>query len=60
MKCPRCGSDNLMIRQRTGFERIVLAFTGNRKYICLDCGRAFRAPDRRKKPRSEKARAAGG
>jgi len=54
MKCPRCDSDHLMIRQRTGFEKLVMMhLTRKRKYICLDCGHSFRAPDRRRVPRTE-------
>jgi DNA-directed RNA polymerase subunit RPC12/RpoP len=51
MKCPQCRSEYLVIRQRTGIEWIVLHFTKNRKYHCVQCGHKFRAPDRRKSPR---------
>jgi len=47
LTCPKCRSADLKIRRATGFERIVLLFTSNRKYRCQDCGSKFRAPDRR-------------
>ena len=53
MKCPKCRSEYLVIRQRTGWERIVLHFTKKRKYHCVQCGEKFRAPDRRRFPRPE-------
>ena len=53
MACPKCRSDFLMIRQRTGFERIRLLFTDLRKYVCRDCGHTFQAPDRRRATREE-------
>ena len=36
-----------MIRQKHGFERIRVLFTGLRGYLCRDCDTTFRAPDRR-------------
>jgi hypothetical protein len=43
-----------MIRQNTGVERLRIAFTGMRRYRCLDCEAVFRAVDRRRTPRDEK------
>lgn len=40
-----------MIRQQTGFERIMMRLTSKRKYICMTCGQPFRALDRRRTPR---------
>ena len=54
--CPRCSSDYLMIRQDTGFERLMIWITGMRKYLCLGCNRPFRAPDRRHVPREKDGR----
>jgi DNA-directed RNA polymerase subunit RPC12/RpoP len=53
MGCPYCRSEYLVIRQRTGWEWVVLLFTTTRKYYCVACGQSFRAPDRRKVPRPE-------
>ena len=58
MQCPNCRSNFLMIRQKTGFERLVVFFTGSRKYGCRDCGAFFRAPDRRQRPRATAMNAA--
>lgn len=55
MECPKCRSTELMIRQNTGLERLRVALTGLRQYRCSECDTGFRAPDRRKKPRPEKA-----
>lgn len=44
-----------MIRQKTGLERIRCFFTGLRLYRCMECDVKFRAPDRRRFPRDEKA-----
>jgi len=52
MGCPMCRSQYLVIRRRVGWEWVVLHFTSKRKYHCIGCGHSFRAPDRRKKPRS--------
>jgi tRNA(Ile2) C34 agmatinyltransferase TiaS len=46
-----------MIRQKKGFERLRYLFTGLRQYRCRDCDEKFRAADRRKFPRDEKAAA---
>ena len=43
-----------MIRQKTGFERLVSFWTGMRLYLCRDCMHKFRAPDRRRFPRDKK------
>jgi hypothetical protein len=47
-----------MIRQKTGFERVRSFFSELREYRCRDCDAKFRAPDRRRLPRGEKAAAA--
>jgi hypothetical protein len=47
-----CRSQYLVIRQRVGWEWIMLHFTDKRKYHCIGCGHSFRAADRRKVPRS--------
>ncbi|NDJ12942.1 MAG: hypothetical protein EBY17_17375 [Acidobacteriia bacterium] len=47
MQCPRCRSDYLLIRQRTGFERVLIFLTGLREYRCRDCDQKFRMPDLR-------------
>jgi tRNA(Ile2) C34 agmatinyltransferase TiaS len=44
----------LMIRQKTGLERVRSFMTGTREYRCRDCDQKFRAPDRRSVPREEK------
>lgn len=49
--CPKCGSDHLRIRNDEGLERMMIFFTGERKYRCCDCDWVFRAPDRRRNPR---------
>ncbi|HVV45293.1 MAG TPA: hypothetical protein VHC72_08795 [Bryobacteraceae bacterium] len=49
--CPICRSDHLRIRKSEGFERILIFFTGKRKYFCCDCEHFFRVPDRRRSPR---------
>src|SRR5271168_5078102 len=53
MGCPLCRSEYLVIRQKIGWEWIMLHFTDKRKYKCIGCGHAFRAPDRRRSPRPE-------
>jgi len=58
LQCPKCRSEFLMIRQKTGFERIKVFFTGLREYLCRDCDQRFRAEDRRKHARDEKSAAA--
>ena len=64
LTCKMCGSDRLNLRQRTGFEKIMLLFTSKRKYQCLICKHTFRALDRRRVSREvgaayEAARSAG-
>jgi transposase-like protein len=49
--CPICRSSSLSIRKLEGFERLMVIFTGKRKYICRDCEHKFRAVDRRRVPR---------
>jgi hypothetical protein len=51
--CPICYNDHLLIRRRIGLERLIMCFTVKRKYVCMSCNHAFRAPDRRLVPRSE-------
>jgi DNA-directed RNA polymerase subunit RPC12/RpoP len=53
--CPSCQSKYLMIKERQGFERIVIALTGRRKYNCCDCGLVFRMRDRRRFERESHA-----
>jgi hypothetical protein len=48
-----------MIKQKKGFERIRIYFTGLREYLCRDCDTNFRGPDRRRVPREEKKIATG-
>lgn len=55
MECPKCRSTLLMIRHKTGLERLRIFFTGLREYRCRDCDQRFRAPDRRKAPRENPA-----
>jgi transposase-like protein len=44
MKCPKCDSEHLLIRQRTGLEKlVVMHLTRKRKYMCMDCNQSFRA-----------------
>lgn len=47
----RCSPEDLMIRARTGLERIAAFLTGERKYRCRRCNYVFRAPDRRRSDR---------
>jgi DNA-directed RNA polymerase subunit RPC12/RpoP len=47
MECPKCRSTLLMIRHKTGLERLRVFFTGLREYRCRDCDQRFRAADRR-------------
>jgi hypothetical protein len=49
--CPKCGSDHLRIRNLEGWERLMVWFTGLRKYRCRECDWKFRAADRRREPR---------
>jgi hypothetical protein len=53
MCCPKCYHDHLLIRRRNGFERVMIFLTSKRKYVCMSCAHAFRAPDRRRVPREE-------
>ena len=54
MPCPRCLSEHLTIRKIERFERIIVFFTGKRRYRCRDCDLGFRAQDRRKSPPEER------
>lgn len=49
-----CRSEELMIRQKTGIERLLILWTGMRLYLCRECMHKFRAPDRRRFPRESK------
>jgi DNA-directed RNA polymerase subunit RPC12/RpoP len=51
--CPKCSSIYLKIRKQTGVERMLVFLTGKRKYLCADCGNAFRALDRRRNSRAD-------
>ena len=51
MGCPRCDSDHLMIRNKTGIERILVYITKLRKYRCMGCDKVFRMTDRCRLPR---------
>lgn len=53
--CPGCWSEVLKVRRATGIEWFVVFWSGTRKYLCMDCGRKFRAADRRLVPRAESA-----
>ena len=48
-----------MIRERTGWERVVALFTDLRKYRCRNCDHIFRASDRRTFARGKKSARAG-
>jgi hypothetical protein len=54
--CPKCGSDHLRIRNLEGFERLMVWYTGLRKYRCRECDCKFRAMDRRQTPRPAPAK----
>ena len=51
--CPKCGSTHLKIKQARGIERIMMFWTGKRKYRCHNCFNLFRAQDRRRSYRDE-------
>jgi hypothetical protein len=51
--CPLCQSRFLLIKQRTGFERLKIAIPAKRTYECLDCHKVFRIKDRRRFDRRE-------
>lgn len=55
MCCPKCYNDHLLIRRNNGFERVMIFLTSKRKYVCMSCAHAFRAPDRRRVPREQDA-----
>ena len=46
--CPKCGSERTRICERSGLEWLLVRVTKLRNYSCLDCGRSFRAGDRRR------------
>ena len=45
MKCPRCDSSDLFLKQSRGLERIIVFLTSKRRYRCAACGQHFRGPD---------------
>lgn len=45
--CPQCGSNVLLVKHATGFERFLVGLTGKRAYRCRLCQFTFRMPDRR-------------
>lgn len=51
--CPNCGSPPAWVKRRAGWERIMIALTGKRKFFCRLCYSSYRAPDRRRAPRFE-------
>jgi transposase-like protein len=51
--CPRCKSKYLIIKERKGFERIMILLTGKRRYNCCDCDLVFRRKDRRRFQREQ-------
>jgi hypothetical protein len=51
--CPKCSNDHLLVRRRNGWERVMMLFTVQRKYMCMSCTHSFRAPDRRRVRRPE-------
>jgi hypothetical protein len=53
MCCPKCFTEHLLIRRRNGFERVMIYLTSKRKYVCMSCAHAFRAPDRRRVAREQ-------
>ena len=55
--CPKCGSTRLKIKQAKGIERILMFWTGKRKYRCHNCFNLFRAQDRRRSYRTEESKA---
>jgi hypothetical protein len=59
MCCPKCFNDHLLIRRRNGMERVMIYLTSKRKYVCMSCAHAFRAPDRRRLSREQDERLLG-
>jgi DNA-directed RNA polymerase subunit RPC12/RpoP len=55
MECPKCRSREIMIKRKTGMERIKVFWTGLREYKCRACDEVFRAEDRRRTPRETPA-----
>jgi len=51
LNCPRCSRDYLMIKKLTGMERIFVAWTKKRAFLCRTCAFKFRAFDRRRTSR---------
>jgi transposase-like protein len=54
--CPKCGSTHVKIKQAKGVERILMFWTGKRKYRCQNCFNLFRDRDRRRTYRSEESK----
>ncbi|MCU1326079.1 MAG: hypothetical protein JWN34_1449 [Bryobacterales bacterium] len=44
--CPRCRSRNLWIKEKTLWELVLSATSGERTYLCKACLHNFRAPGR--------------
>jgi transposase-like protein len=55
LMCPACKSQSLRTKKRKGIEWLAVLLTGKRKYVCVDCGRKFRAVDRRRDVRDSPA-----
>jgi hypothetical protein len=53
LTCPKCYNDHLLIRRRNGLEKVMIYLTAKRKYVCMSCAHAFRAPDRRSAKRED-------
>ena len=58
LACEKCDCENLRMKKAVGMERLMVLLTGKRKYHCVHCEHAFRAPDRRRYPRGEPSDAA--
>src|SRR5579872_5244130 len=53
-RCPKCRSENLLVKNLAGIERLMVRVTSKRKYRCKDCGSGFRMVERRLLPRESK------
>lgn len=54
--CPKCASEKTTVRPRSRLEAVFALGTKMQKYVCLECGKAFEAADRRRFKRSAAAR----
>lgn len=52
--CPACGSERTKICESSP---LLIMLTRRRKYRCIDCGRPFRAADRRRYRRDSRNQA---